>query len=76
VDVTLNSTVGRNVRRLRRERGLSQDDLAAALGWTRDAVSATECGTNNLSLRSVDLLASCLDVPPSTLFLPTEADLP
>ncbi|HYI60380.1 MAG TPA: helix-turn-helix transcriptional regulator [Acidimicrobiales bacterium] len=66
--MSLNAIVGRNVRIARAERGMTQEDLAAAMGWTRDSVSATECGTNNLSLRAVDRLASCLDLSPAALF--------
>lgn len=69
MNVSLNRIVGRNVRLLRKGGGLSQSDLAAAMGWTRQVVSATECGTNNLSLRSLDLLAACLGVSLEQLIL-------
>ena len=40
-------TLGQNICRLRTERGLSQGDLADALGVTRQAVSKWETGVSH-----------------------------
>lgn len=59
--------VGRNLRRLRTERGLSQEALADALGLHRTYVSGIERGERNLTLRSVERLAHLLGVEVESL---------
>lgn len=56
-----------NVRRLRTERNLSQEALAAEAGLYRTFVAAVERGQRNTSLDNICLLASALGVDPSTL---------
>ena len=60
--------VGRNLRRLRTERGLSQEAMAQALGLHRTYVSGIERGERNLTLRSVERLAALLEVETMILF--------
>lgn len=60
----LQRTVGRNIRRLRRERGLSQEDLAAEIGVHRTYMGGVERGERNLTLRSLERLAERLGVSP------------
>jgi transcriptional regulator with XRE-family HTH domain len=54
--------VGRRVRRIRTERGISQEELARALGVHRTYLGGVERGERNLTLRSVERLAERLDV--------------
>lgn len=54
--------VGRRVRRIRTERGISQEQLAAALGVHRTYLGGVERGERNLTLRSVERLAERLGV--------------
>lgn len=63
-------TVGENLWHIRLERGMSQTELAAAIGVHRSYVSTIELGRRNLTLRSVDKLASQLEVPVHELLLP------
>lgn len=63
----LQRIVGRNIRRLRRERGLSQEDLADELGVHRTYMGGVERGERNLTLRSLERLASRLGVDPVSL---------
>lgn len=58
---------GRTVRRLRKQRGLSQEELAAGAGMHLNHVSSIERGERNLGLLSVLKLARGLDVPVSAL---------
>ena len=62
-------TVAANLRRIRAERGMTQDEIAASIGAHRSYVSSIELGLRNLTLRSVDKLASQLEVPPRDLLL-------
>lgn len=55
--------VGRRVRRIRTERGISQEALAGALGVHRTYLGGVERGERNLTLRSVERLADRLGVP-------------
>ena len=60
---------GRNVRRLREERGLSQEALAEASGLERKAVQRIETATFVPSLDRVLELADGLGLPPAELFV-------
>ena len=62
-------TVAANLRRIREERGMTQDEIAASIGAHRSYVSSIELGLRNLTLRSVDKLAKQLEVPPCDLLL-------
>lgn len=52
---------------LRRERGLTQDDLAAKLFITRQAISRWETGETTPGIDMTKLIALTLDVPIATL---------
>ena len=54
--------VGRHVRRIRTERGISQEELARAVGVHRTYLGGVERGERNLTLRSVERLADRLGV--------------
>ncbi len=60
--------LARNLRRLRLERGISQDDLAAEAGMRQALVSAIEVGTANPTLESLDRLAIALKIECAALF--------
>lgn len=53
---------GRRVRDLRRERGISQEDLAHLAGVDRSYAGAIERGEQNLSLNNMWRLADALGV--------------
>jgi transcriptional regulator with XRE-family HTH domain len=59
--------LGRNVRALRRERGLSQEEVAHRANMERSYVSDLERGTRNPSVRALGRLAAALDVDPAAL---------
>ncbi|MCG7287606.1 MULTISPECIES: helix-turn-helix domain-containing protein [Micrococcales] len=59
----LQVTVGRRVRRLRLERGISQEALARDVDMHRTYLGGVERGERNLTLRSVERLADRLGVP-------------
>lgn len=57
-----------NVRRLRKERGLSQEELAGECKIEQQSVSLIESGRANPTLMMVESLARALDVPFVDLF--------
>lgn len=66
-----------NLRRLRTERGLSQERVAADSGIDRAYVSELERGLGNASIDLLDRLAALLQVSISEFFLePTNIDKP
>lgn len=59
--------LGRNVRKHRRLRGLSQEQLALEADMKRSYVSDLERGTRNPTVRAVERLAAALGVNASEL---------
>lgn len=64
----LQADVGRRVAEVRRALDLTQEGLAKELGLTPRYVQRVEAGKENLTLRSIALLASTLRVPVASLF--------
>ena len=54
---------GEKLRKLRKERGISQEELAARAGLHRTYVSSVERGERNVSLETIDKLARGLGLP-------------
>ena len=52
----------KNLRRIRRARGLTQETLAKAIGMQRNAICAYEHGRRQPSLRKIEALCRLLDV--------------
>lgn len=63
----LQQRFGRNVRLLREQRGLSQEQLADALDVHRTFVGGVERGERNLTLRTVERLSQRLGADPVAL---------
>jgi transcriptional regulator with XRE-family HTH domain len=70
VEGDLQHTLGSNLRAQRLARELSQEAFADALGVHRTYVGAIERGSKNLTLRSVERLASLLGLQPLALLQP------
>ena len=63
----LQEMVGRNLRRFRRDLGLSQEAFGEQVGWHRTFVGAVERGERNLPLRTVERIAEQIGVDPRLL---------
>ena len=59
---SLIDTLAENIRRMRHERGLSQEELADICGLHRTYVGSVERGERNVTLSSLELLATALGV--------------
>ena len=63
----LQRRLGRNLRRLRKAKGLSQEAFADLLGIHRTYIGGLERGERNVTLRTVERLAGRLGADPSVL---------
>jgi transcriptional regulator with XRE-family HTH domain len=63
----LQRTVGRNLRAYRERQGLSQEAFAEVLGVHRTYMGGIERGERNLTLQSVERIASQLGIDPLKL---------
>lgn len=61
--LTAREVFSRNLRRARRLREMSQEDLALEAGMTRAYLSSVELGKRNISIDNLGLLADAVGVP-------------
>lgn len=54
---------GRKVRHYRKQKGISQEELAAASELHRTFIGAIERGERNVSLNTIEKIANALNVP-------------
>jgi len=67
VEGDLQRLVGKNLRRIRLERGYSQEGFADVLQVHRTYMGGLERGERNLTLRTLERIAARLAVDPITL---------
>lgn len=61
--------LGENVRRYRKLKGMTQEQLALEAGMERSYVSDLERGQRNPSVRALSRLANALEIQPSLLLI-------
>lgn len=66
---SLRNLFAQNVRRVRRERGLSQEDLAGLADLHRTYIGSVERGERNISIDNVEKIAKALGVEAVHLLL-------
>lgn len=59
--------LGRNLKRIRTKKDISQGDIAKELGVDRGFISTIENGKTNPTLATISKLAKALEVPVDTL---------
>lgn len=59
---------GENIRHIRKEKALSQEDLAELCGLHRTYIGGIERGERNVSLINILRIARVLQVAPAALF--------
>jgi transcriptional regulator with XRE-family HTH domain len=62
------TTLGRRIADLRREKGMTQEGLAEAMGVSRNHVADIELGARNTGVWSLLLICKALALPPGELF--------
>lgn len=60
-------TIGKTIKKIRLEKGLSQEDLADLCSLHRTYIGSVERGERNISLNNIITISRALDVKPSTL---------
>jgi transcriptional regulator with XRE-family HTH domain len=58
---------GENIKRIREEKGLSQEELATQAEFDRTYISLIERGKRNLSLKNICRFANALNLKPYEL---------
>jgi transcriptional regulator with XRE-family HTH domain len=61
-------TLGRRIAELRREKGLTQEALAEAMGVSRNHVADIELGVRNTGVWSLLLICRAIAIAPAALF--------
>jgi transcriptional regulator with XRE-family HTH domain len=64
--------VGRNIKRIRQEKGLTQEQLAEVSGFSQQYISGLEQGRRNPTIVSIYELATALGISHMELVRPTE----
>lgn len=64
---SIRATLATNMRRMRQERQLSQEALAALAGIHRNYLGGIERRERNVGLDNIERIARALGVPPSQL---------
>ena len=64
---TIHARFGANLRKIRLDRGISQEGLADLAGLHRTYVSSVERGERNVTLATIEKLAKALGIPMSKL---------
>ena len=72
----LTDIFGRNLRRLRTAKGLSQEGLAHLVGVHRNYVGALERGERNPTLVSVERVAEALGTDPAEMLRESQSATP
>ena len=70
--MNVRQTIGWNVRRLRVAKGLSQERLALETGIDRSYVGRVERGSENVTVATLEAMATVLGVEVAALFSPIE----
>lgn len=65
--MTLREIFSDNMRKIRIQKSISQEDLAFSSGLHRTYISDVERATRNISIDNIEKIARALDVPPDKL---------
>jgi transcriptional regulator with XRE-family HTH domain len=65
--MSLGETVARNIRRCRRERRLSQEELASLANINRNYIGMIERQENSPTIEMIERIAKALEVEPAQL---------
>lgn len=61
--------IGKNIKRLRKAQGLTQEELSAKAEISKNHLSRIETGTGSMSLDSLIVIANALNTTPDSILL-------
>ncbi len=64
----IRQAVGKRIRELRNNLGISQEELANMAGLDRTYITSVECGKRNISIINIEKLTTVLNVSLSEFF--------
>lgn len=67
-NMNIKEKVGKRIKYLRNQIGVSQEELADKAGIDRTYITSVECGKRNVSIVNIEKIANALDVTLSKLF--------
>ena len=67
--MNIKKTFGTNLRKLRTEKGFSQEKFAELCGLHRTYISDIECFQRNVSLENIQKIAEAVQIPASFLLM-------
>lgn len=70
--MNIKKTFGTNLRKLRTEKGFSQEKFAELCGLHRTYISNIECFQRNVSLENIQKIAEALQIPAYFLLMEEE----
>jgi transcriptional regulator with XRE-family HTH domain len=75
MDSRLNSIVAANIKRYRKQAGLSQEELGEKAGLHRTYIGSVERGERNITLDSLQEIADALHIAPVQLVTEENQDV-
>lgn len=70
----IKAAFGKTMRRLRQQKNLSQEEMAALSDLHRTYISDVELGRRNISLENIDAITRALGITKSVFFMEMEKD--
>ena len=67
-DSVIQQMVGKNVKRIRLSKKLTQDELAKKCNLNQNYICRVELGKRNMTLNKIEAIANALDIEPKDLF--------
>lgn len=67
-DFMIKQALGNNIKKIRKETGLSQEKFALLIGMDRTYFSSVESGKRNISIENIEKIAKGLNISLSELF--------
>jgi len=67
-DMNARVQLGKRILFLRKQKGMTQNDLAFKSGLGREYISTVECGKRNISIDAIEKISFALSLPLKDLF--------
>ena len=67
-DMNAREQLGKRILFLRKQKGMTQNDLAFKSGLGREYISTVECGKRNISIDAIEKISFALSLPLKDLF--------